>query len=91
MNKCLRITLTLKLTAQAQQTIKNHARLLGVEGIMQVIDNDKVKVIVCGNIQKVDDFIDTIHRELQKNNAEVLEVEPFIKERDYRGVFRVIE
>jgi acylphosphatase len=91
MNKCLRITLTLELTPQAQQTIKNHARLLGVEGIMQVIDNDKVKVIVCGNIQKVDDFIDTIHRELQKNNAEVLEVEPFIKERDYRGVFRVIE
>jgi len=91
MNKCLKITLTLKPTEGfLQNVIQQNARNFGLEGIVQPFGDDKVKIIVCGEKEKVDYFVDSIHKESVQAVTDI-EIEPYIKDRDYRGVFRVIE
>ena len=39
----------------------------------------------------VDEFLDVLHNSSGKYIPKDVVVEPFIKERDYRGIFRIIE
>ena len=51
----------------------------------------KVKIVACGIKDKMDTFIDILHQGSTASRPEDIEVEPFLKEKEYRGVFRVIE
>ena len=92
MNKCLKITLTLDpQEGFLQNVIQQNARKFDLEGIVQALSSDKVKIIVCGEKEHVDFFVDSIHKESTQTTIKDIEIEPYIKDRDYRGVFRVIE
>lgn len=92
MNKCLKITLTLNpKEGFLQNVIQQNARKFELEGIVQALSSDKVKIIVCGEKEQVDFFVDSIHKESVQAAIKDIEIEPYIKDRDYRGVFRVIE
>ena len=95
MNKCLRITLLMEPSEDfMKDVIQQSARKYNLEGFCQpIFDKDKgVKVIVCGEKENVDSFVDILHKEQAlKDNIKDIEIEPFIKDRDYRGVFRIIE
>lgn len=92
MNKCLKITLTLDpKEGFLQNVIQQNARKFELEGIVQALSSDKVKIIVCGEKEQVDFFVDSIHKESVETTIKDIEIEPYIKDRDYRGVFRVIE
>lgn len=92
MNKCLKITLTLDpKEGFMQNVIQQNARKFELEGIVQALSSDKVKIIVCGEKEQVDFFVDSIHKESVQTTIKDIEIEPYIKDRDYRGVFRVIE
>lgn len=92
MNKCLKITLTLEPhEGFLQNVIQNNARKFELEGIVQAVGEGKVKIIVCGQKEQVDFFVDSIHKESTHETIKDIEIEPYIKDRDYRGVFRVIE
>lgn len=91
MNKCLRITLEGEIPEGFLRLfIQKHARKLELEGTAQMIDG-KVRVVVCGNVESVDSFLDVLHKGSSTYTPQDIEVEPFLKDRDYRGVFRVIE
>lgn len=93
MNKCLRISFELKVPVDfLRNVIQKQAQHLGLEGTVQVIESsEKVLVIVCGKKQKTDDFLDILHKELAEYAIQQVEIEAFVKNKDYRGVFRVIE
>jgi len=93
MNKCLRIEFSGDVPQGfLQKIIQKHARKLELEGTAQVLSGqNKVKIIVCGNKDRIDNFLDLLHKESAKVVLEGMEVEPFLKKKDYRGVFRVIE
>lgn len=92
MNKCLKITLTLDpKEGFLQNVIQQNARKFELEGIVQALSSDKIKIIVCGEKEQVDFFVDSIHKESIEAVIKDIEIEPYIKDRDYRGVFRVIE
>ena len=74
-----------------QNVIQQNARKFELEGIVQALSSDKVKIIVCGEKEQVDFFVDSIHKESVQTTIKDIEIEPYIKDRDYRGVFRVIE
>jgi acylphosphatase len=74
-----------------QNVIQHHARGFDLEGIVQPVGNDKVKIVVCGEKEQVDSFIDTLHKESTQADIHDIEIEPHVKDKDYRGVFRVIE
>lgn len=94
MNQCLHITFILDSSKEfLHAVVLKEARSLGIEGIAQMISNDvkQVKVIACGDRESVEEFLDILHNELARDSIKDLEVEPFLKEKDFRGVFRVIE
>lgn len=92
MSQCLRIVLTMNLPEDFLHSfIKKSARDLDLEGTVQLEANDTIRIIACGTKNAIESFLDELHAAGAKHFKDAVEVEPFIKDRDYRGVFRVIE
>ncbi|CDK30389.1 acylphosphatase [Candidatus Babela massiliensis] len=95
MNKCLRINIILETLENKEENLKNiiqrFAKKHELEGLAQSIDHNHIKVIVCGEKENVDNFVDKIHKEISTFDIQDIEIEPFTKDKDYRGVFRLIE
>ena len=93
MNQCLRITFVVPVGKREKLRAKIHkqARTLLLEGTVQVVRDTHIKVVACGSRENMEQFLDTLHHEIARQKCDTLEIEPFLKERDYRGVFRVIE
>lgn len=91
MNKCLRITFVADFPEGfLQNFMQKNARKLELEGVAQIIDG-MARIIVCGTKEKVDEFLDILYKWTSKYIPEDIEIEAFLKVKDYRGIFRVIE
>ena len=92
MKKCLKITITAEFSPESlTAVILKYARQLEVEGTAQVVADNEIRIMACGTKENVDEFLDILHNSSGKYVPEDIVVEPFIKERDYRGIFRIIE
>lgn len=93
MKKCVRIVFSANIPVNFLHiSVKKFANELAIEGSARIIPaNQKIELLACGRKSEIDSFVDILHRELSKANIYEMEVEPFIKLKDYRGVFRVIE
>lgn len=92
MSQCLRISFSMDVPKDFLHTfIQKHARSLQLEGTVQVESTSVVKIIICGKKESLDEFVDLLHKRAAKEELENMELEPFISEKDFRGVFRVIE
>lgn len=93
MNQCLRITF--EVPSERRQAVRSliqeEAKKFFLEGTIRVMPNSNLKVVACGNKNKMDMFLDAVLKEIAKLRCDGLEIEPFLKDRDYRGVFRIIE
>ncbi|KIX85579.1 hypothetical protein KG892_01895 [Vermiphilus pyriformis] len=65
-------------------------RLEGSAHISKEAD-ENVRIIVYGDKAAIDQLIDTLLKALRKVKGTDFVVEPFIKDKDYRGTFRIIE
>jgi len=91
MDKCLLITLSGTFPSVfIHDFIQKHANKLRIEGMVKVFDGS-VKITACGNKEAVDSFVDLLHKGHAKIIPDYVEIEPFLRDKDYRGVFRVIE
>jgi len=94
MNKCLRITVQGVLPNGFMRTVvQKYAKKFDLEGTAQRLSgaDQAVKIVVCGRKETVDEFVDALYKGIVKVDVDYIDVEPFFKEKDYRGVFRVIE
>jgi acylphosphatase len=92
MTKCLKIVLSGNFPdGFLRDFILKHARNLELEGVAQSLSDGTIRVLVCGMKDPVDHFLDALHKGVGKVVPEMVEVEPFVKDRDFRGVFRVLE
>lgn len=91
MNKCIRVILQLTQKDIFLGNVQKNARKLGLEGFAQSLADEKVKIIACGDKDSIDQFVDFLHKESAHAQAPSIEVEPFVKDKEYRGVFRLIE
>lgn len=92
MNRCMRITCAVhKDQKHVHALVQDYAQKFLLEGMVQPVTQSTVRVIVCGAAQAVEEFIDELHNSFVATQVAEIEVEPFLKDRDYRGVFRVIE
>lgn len=92
MIKCIKVVLAVDYDeALVHDTIQKQARKLGLEGVVYAATPGELKIVACGLKEKIDEFLDFMHKEAAKRKVEDIEVEPFIKDKDYRGVFRVIQ
>jgi hypothetical protein len=74
-----------------QKILHNCTKKVLVEGVAQLFLGNNIRIIVCGSVENVDAFIDMMYHELIKVNIEEPVIEPFLKDKDYRGVFRIIQ
>lgn len=93
MNKCLKINFASDYpTGFLQKFVQKNARDLGLEGLAQVMPGERnTIVLVCGPKEDVDAFVDLLHKGTKDVQLKDIAVEPFLKVKDYRGVFRVLE
>lgn len=94
MVQCLRIFFSIILPKKLLHNIYEKAKGLNLEGTVQTVQQTEhvdVRIVVCGSKEAIDDFIDYLHVEISDKVALPAEIEPFIKDRDFRGVFRIIE
>lgn len=92
MSQCLRITFIAKNGEDVVNSfVQKYAKILSLEGVVQGHADATVVVVACGTRDRIEDFIEMLYRSLAEKKIERMEVEPFLKDRDYRGVFRIIE
>jgi acylphosphatase len=92
MNKCLRITAFGDCTVEILDSfVHKLAQKYELEGTASIVDNTHTVITVCGEKAMVDSFIDALHKGTGQWAPDDIEIEPFLKDKDYRGVFRVIK
>jgi acylphosphatase len=92
MKQCLKITVFTKPTGDfLQDLIRKQATKFSLEGTAQVAEDEKIIIIICGEKENIDHFLDALHKGTATQKPDRIELEPFFKEKDYRGVFRIIE
>lgn len=95
MKKCVKIVCNFEETPDAKAkkllvNIGDRARDLELEGFAQVV-GASLKIVAAGSNEAIESLIDLLHKEAFHAGMSSIEVEPFIKDRDYRGIFRIIE
>ena len=92
MKKCLKIVFIAQQKEKfLHDFIKANARKLGIEGTAQLVEPNQIFIIACGEKEQIDDFVDVLHEGFGPHIPEDVQVEPFLKEKDYRGIFRILE
>ena len=92
MSQCLRITCIVGRARELLYSIvEQQAERLDLEGVILPCDDTSIRVVACGSKEKIEAFLDALYQSAADNKLSALEVEPFLKDRDYRGIFRVVE
>lgn len=92
MNKCIRIEFDAEIGKDfLHKKILKKAREALLEGVAYQTDAGGFKIVLCGSNEALDDFLDFFHKEMALVAVNELEILPFLKDKDYRGIFRVIE
>lgn len=91
MNKCLKINLIIQ-DAQGllESFVQKNAKKYNIEGTAFLSENI-IKIIACGDSDKLDEFVDSLYKGYKDVKPSLIEVEPFLKDKEYRGIFRIIE
>lgn len=92
MKKCVKIIFEVQDAQKVLETfIAKFASEYGIEGIGQKIKEGSIQLYVCGQQDRVEDFIDSLYL----GNAQVMlhniKIETCPTDRSYRGVFRIVE
>ncbi len=91
MNQCVCITLVVNTSLiPFRGFIQKSAQKLAIEGIGNVLAPHTIKIVVHGAHDAIDEFIDVLYTGCDGIRPASVAVEPFVKDRDYRGVFRII-
>ena len=89
MSLCLRIRFSIgSPDGFLRNFVQKNAKKFNLEGTAQFLEGSIVLVVVCGARDNVDLFVDAIHEKSDKYKIEGIELEPFLKNRDYRRAFR---
>ncbi len=92
MKKCLRIAFGTSSPGSLLGEIQKKGAKLGIEGTIQFVTSDSQMLIVaCGLKDQVDQFVDLLHKDAAQAGISDINIEPFVKAKDYRGAFRIIE
>ncbi len=91
MNQCVKISLSIGLMKGfLDNIVLKNARKLDLEGVAQFVSDDHVRIIVCGLKDNIENFVDVLYKGSDEYKIDNIQLESFIRARDYRGIFRVI-
>ena len=91
MKKCLKIHVSGNVQAVGYRLhAQKQATSLNIQGSVQNTDDGNVLIYACGNSVNLEKFIDHLYKGTTDSQIDDLLAEPFINEKDFRGVFRII-
>jgi acylphosphatase len=91
MSRCIKMTFALKRSDEKLfESIQKQARSCNLEGCIMASSPESVKLIACGTSSDLDNFLDHVDEIIAQQNGEHVEIDPFLKDKDYRGVFRIM-
>lgn len=91
MRKCLKVTVHGKMQDSVYRAfVQKHAHNLGIEGTIQHMEDGVVVMYACGASDKLDSLIDQLYKGASASRIEDVVIEPYMNEKDFRGVFRII-
>ncbi|MBT3828069.1 hypothetical protein HOL34_03775 [bacterium] len=91
MKKCLSLEFFMEaFPAGFDKKLLRKARLLEVEGYLRVKHDGQTRLELYGDKDQVDCFVVFVEGLLDEQTLNTFMVEPHTKNRDFRGVFRVI-
>ena len=91
MKKCLKIRICGKVQGVAMRAYtKKSADSLKIEGSVQNADDGSVVIYACGLAANLEKLLDILYKGTSESKIEDLSAEPFVNEKDFRGVFRII-
>lgn len=92
MKQCLRLTIFGTVQGvKFRSFIQQQAQALGIEGTVQNAEDGTVLVFACGVSEHLDQFIDMLYKGCPGATVDNVVAEPMMRERDFRGVFRILE
>ena len=90
MKKCLKILFRGEITDDLTKGIMKKARSMALEGDIQILDKDLIKIIAYGSKENIDKLVDMLYNFGSFNESFSVEIEPYLKDKDYRGIFRIV-
>ena len=91
MKRCLKIRISGNVQSLSyRQFIQKHAQTLNIEGTVQEDAQEGVIVYTCGTVENLDKLIDALYKGTAESHVKEIIAEPFINEKNFRGVFRII-
>jgi acylphosphatase len=91
MKQCVKIIITGHVQSVSyKEFIQKQAQKLHIEGTLQSHEVDDVLIVACGQSNDLDELIDHIYKGTPDIKIRDVIIEPFINEKNFRGVFRVI-
>lgn len=91
MKQCIKITITGHVqSVPYKEFIQKQAQKLHIEGTLQDYEDEDVLIIACGQSDNLDELIDHIYKGTPDIKIRDVIIEPFINEKNFRGVFRLI-
>ncbi len=91
MSRCIKMTFVVRRSSeQLFEDIQKYARSSDVEGFVMASTPTTIKMIACGNSENLETFLDRVDDIIARQGGHDVEVDPFLKDKDYRGVFRIM-
>jgi acylphosphatase len=75
---------------QLFEKIQKQARSCQLEGFIMASTPTTIKMIACGVSADLDLFLDKIDEVIATLGGQEVAIDPFLKDKDYRGVFRIM-
>lgn len=91
MKQCLKITVLGNVQGVGyREFVQKRAEQYSIEGTIQNTEEGTVLIYVCGLSANLDKLIDVLYKGTAKSEVKDVAIEPFVKEKDFRSVFRII-
>ena len=91
MKQCIKIIISGQVQSTSyKEVIQKQAHKLHIEGTLQHDGENDLLIFAAGQSDALDELIDHIYKGTTDIKIHEVVIEPFISEKNYRGVFRII-
>ncbi|MBY0109964.1 MAG: hypothetical protein K2X90_02530 [Candidatus Babeliaceae bacterium] len=91
MSRCIKMTFAVQRSNEKfLHALQKQALDCRLEGFVLASTPDTIKIIACGVSADLDAFLDKVDEIIAKHGGQDVVIDPFLKDKDYRGVFRIM-
>ncbi len=91
MSRCIKMTFSVQRSSEKLlNALQKQALECKLEGFVMASTPETVKIIACGVSADLDTFLDKVDEVIAAQGGQDVIIDPFLKDKDYRGVFRIM-